>query len=235
MKTCRRYLRPSSFLTGGFASTVLKEAGAPARFAGSISFERIAACGHAITHWLHWMQAAESHFGTDGAIPALLELRGRGRHRTVIGHRGDRDIVALLVQDRLHERIRERAHIFGDERLRLVGRDAVQRSRNFDFLQHGERLIDAGLVFLDDIVALLLELLLDSGLDVADRLVGRNDVGQLEEAGLHDGRNVLRAADFERRASARRSCMTFTCFLHDDFLHFAGEALEDLGRPGVRC
>ena len=69
MKTCRRYLRPSSFLTGGFASTVLKEAGAPARFAGSISFERIAACGHAITHWLHWMQAAESHFGTDGAIP----------------------------------------------------------------------------------------------------------------------------------------------------------------------
>ena len=68
-KTCIRNLSPSSFFTGGLASTVTKLSGAFARAAGWISLARIAACGQAITHWLHWMHLAESHCGTFGATP----------------------------------------------------------------------------------------------------------------------------------------------------------------------
>ena len=51
MKTWRRNFSPGSLTA--FASTTWKEAGAPARSASRISLARIAACGHAITHWLH--------------------------------------------------------------------------------------------------------------------------------------------------------------------------------------
>jgi len=131
------------------------------------------------------------------------------------------------VENRLHQLVGELAHFLGDERLRIVSLDAVERRRNRHGLEHGQRLIDAGLVFLDDVVALLLELLLDSGLDVADGFVGRNDVGQLEEAGLHDGRNVLRAADFERQLEGVDG-VDLDVLLDDRFLHVAGEAFEDL-------
>src|SRR5512140_2483363 len=48
--------------------TDLYVAGAPASFAGSKTFARMAACGHTIAHLLHWMQIFSSHTGISRAM-----------------------------------------------------------------------------------------------------------------------------------------------------------------------
>lgn len=217
-----------------FASTTLKVA----RRSGEVGFldqlgtDRGMRTGH---HALVALDALRGiplrHARSDAA---LFKSGGCGRHGAVVAHRRNRNLIALLVEDRLHQGVREHAHVVGDGFDRFKRGDAVERSRDFDLLQHRERLVDAGLIFLDDVVALLLELLLDTGLDVADRLIRRDDVRQLEEAGLHDGRHVLGAADFERELE-RVDGVDLHMFPDDGFLHVAGEALEHLGRPGVRC
>ena len=131
------------------------------------------------------------------------------------------------MEDRLHQRIGESSHFRSDGLDRFEGGDAVERSRDRNLLEHRQCAVDAHLVLLDDVVALLLELLLDSGLDVVDRVIGRNDVGQLEEAGLHDGRNILRTADLKRELQ-RIDRVDLDMLLEDRLLHVAGEAFEHL-------
>jgi hypothetical protein len=45
----------------------LKVAGAPATAPSAYTFARMAACGHTIAHWLHWMQTFASHTGISSA------------------------------------------------------------------------------------------------------------------------------------------------------------------------
>ena len=54
-------------------------------------------------------------------------------------------------------------------------------------MQVGEGEVDGGEVALDDGAAALGVGRLDRGLDLGDGLVGREDAGELEEAGLHHG------------------------------------------------
>ena len=158
---------------------------------------------------------------------ALLILRGGGRHRAVVAHRRNRNVVTLLMENRLHQRVGEGSHFRSDGLDRFESGNAVERRRDLDLLEHRQRAVDAHLVLLDDLVALLLELLLDSSLDVVDRVIGRNDVGQLEEAGLHDGRNILRTADLKRELQ-RIDRVDLDMLLEDRLLHVAGEAFEHL-------
>src|ERR1044071_5470822 len=62
---CSVYWRPlrSTDLNGSETNV----AGAPSRCEASYTFARMAACGQARTHWLHWMQMRGSHTGTSRA------------------------------------------------------------------------------------------------------------------------------------------------------------------------
>ena len=144
---------------------------------------RMVACGQTMAHWLHWMQLSMIHSGTFMATPALFVLGGGHRKDPVRGELADRQLVALLGQDGPHDRrdpLRLRlARPGGSGRLRPGG-------RVFDFHQVGDGGIHGGVVHGHELLALLAEHLLDFLLQVRNRLVHGQHVGELEEGGLHD-------------------------------------------------
>ena len=116
---------------------------------------------------------------------ALLPPRGVRRPHAVVGDLADGQLVALAGHDPgghvLHEVGRGRRHQLG---LVVV---AGHRRGHLDAVEIGDRLVDRVVVHLHDLLAPLAVGLVDGLLDGGDGLFRRDDVREVEEAGLHDG------------------------------------------------
>ncbi len=162
-----------------------------------------------------------------GRDAAFFQPGGADRHGAVVAHGGNRDVVALLVQNRLHQLDREVAGVVGDQDGRRERFGDLSRDR--DRFQVGQGVVHAGDVLGDDFIAFFLEGLLDRFLDVADGLFLGNNLGQGEEADLHDGVDTGAEAGVHR--NLQRVDGVDLDFLADDgFLHFTGERGENLVR-----
>ena len=128
---------------------------------------------------------------------ALLVLGGAGRAGAISRDLGDRQLVALLGENRLDELVvvLVALDLHGDGAgggIRPLGRD-------LHLAQAGDGDVDGVPVLLDDRVALLAVGLLGVGLHVLVGLVIRDDVGELEERSLHDGVDAVAHADLRRQ------------------------------------
>ncbi len=127
---------------------------------------------------------------------ALLPLRRSARIGAVHGERAHRDLVAASHHH-------ERSHL-ANERRRLA-RDhrepSSMRGDPIGYLDTGElrqRLVHRSKVLAHDLGALDPVRLLDRATDLRDRLLAREDPGDGEEAGLHDGVGVRAHARLAR-------------------------------------
>ncbi|OPZ60770.1 MAG: hypothetical protein BWY87_00264 [Deltaproteobacteria bacterium ADurb.Bin510] len=116
----------------------------------------------------------------EGAVLAALEGR-------------DRQLVALLGDDRLDDLGDELGHVGADG----LGVDRQVLPGRVDVHLHQAVLagIDRGVVHVDDVVALLAVGLLDGVLHVIDRLAVVDDLAQVEEGRLHDRVGAVAQAD----------------------------------------
>ena len=119
---------------------------------------------------------------------ALLVLRGAGRPgavlQAVLNHGGNRQHIALLA---VHDR-----HNFLDEVRAVILLGCVLRSRpalrDLDLDQLVQAVVDGCVVHVNDRLALFLEVgLVDRVFHLGDRLIDRDNAGQLEERSLQDG------------------------------------------------
>ena len=144
----------------------------------------MAACGHTSAHWLHWMQTLESQTGISSA-------RLRFSHFAVdIGHvpstgnalTGSRSpFPARITAVTFCTKSGASSETSGGRlcpAVTLAGTGISCRLR--------QRLIDDLAVPAHDLGAPLAVRLLDGLLDVLDRVVGRQQAGDLEETRLHD-------------------------------------------------
>ena len=131
---------------------------------------------------------------------APLPLRGPGRPRAVGGERANRKEIALPG----HHHGRDPLHEFGrlgrNDRRRLACRGRLRRQ--LDLMQILEREVDCGPVAAHHFVTFLCVALLDRLLDLGDRFLARQDSGEGEEAGLHDGVDAATHAGLDGHARA---------------------------------
>ena len=116
--------------------------------------------------------------------------------------------------------------------LRDDGRTAEGRGDSvgkLDLVQMIQGRIDRGEVLLDQHLTLLAVGLLDGFLDLLDGFRLGQDVGQSEEAGLHDGIETTTHARFARHLVAVDD-PELQLLLEDGLLDFAGQMLPDLIR-----
>ena len=115
---------------------------------------------------------------------ALLVGRRAARIGAVHRQRADRQVVAAAGQHLGGDRADELGRVRGNDRRQLAGgRHALG---HLDAVQPFERAVDRGLVALDHLGAAPAVGLGDRCLDPLDRLLGRQDAGDGEEAGLED-------------------------------------------------
>ncbi len=105
----------------------------------------------------------------------------------------------------------------------------VTASGTLDLVQMIQGRIDRGEVLLDQHLTLLAVGLLDGFLDLLDGFRLGQDVGQSEEAGLHDGIETTTHARFARHLIAVDD-PELQLLLEDGLLDFAGQMLPDLIR-----
>src|SRR4029077_11501756 len=98
--------------------------------------------------------------------------------------------------------------------------------RDFDFLQMAERGINRGIVLLYDGLAALAVGLLDGVFDGGDGFVARQDAGDGEEAGLHDGVDAAAHA-CELGYFVAVDDVEIQLFGDDLVLHQAGQLVPD--------
>ena len=116
---------------------------------------------------------------------ALLELGGAGREAAVDREGRDGQELAFVGQEAGRDALDEVRGVVRHERQEdVLLRDGIG---GLDLVEVGEGGVDRGVVHLDDGLAALAVGFLDGLLDHADRLLGGQDAGELEEAGLHDG------------------------------------------------
>ena len=150
-------------------------------------------------------QRAQVTLHTLGHVPsrnlhgdaALLVLGGAGRHNAVSRNRGNRQLVAFLSEDRLDEVLVVLVAL--DLHRNSAGSGIRPLGRDLHLAQAGDRDIDRIPVLLHDGVALLAVGLLGIRLHVLVSLLVRDDVGQLEERGLHDGVDAVAHANLRRQ------------------------------------
>ena len=128
---------------------------------------------------------------------ALLVLGGAGRHNAVSRNRGNRQLVAFLREDRLDEVLVVLVAL--DLHRNSAGGRVGPLGRDLHLAQTGDRDIDRIPVLLHDGVALLAVGLLGIRLHVLVSLLVGDDVGQLEERGLHDGVDAVAHANLRRQ------------------------------------
>ena len=116
---------------------------------------------------------------------ALLPLGGAGGEGAVHRHGRDGNLFAFEGDDG-GECLFDEVRRFGRNRC-THGRFAGGFGRDFDFVQVGQGLVHGFEVLLDDRLAAFAVGLLDGMLDLLDGLFARQDAGDGEEAGLHDG------------------------------------------------
>ena len=131
------------------------------------------------------------------------------------------------MQNRLHQFYREVAGVIADQNCGFNAGNAVQRGRNFHLLQVSQSVVNAGDVLVDDLFTFLGEGLFDRFLDVTDRFIHRNDIGQLEEADLHYRIDTCAQSGFLGDLQ-RVNSIYVDLFLDDRFLHVAGERFKYL-------
>ncbi len=137
-------------------------------------------------------EGADAALDTDGFVPdrdvdgdvALLVLRCGGREGAVCRHEGYGQVVAEAGDDLSGDVLDEFRGGLGDGRrhFELAG----GFGRNLDFVDVLEGFVYGGVVHGNDLVARFAVALLDGVLDLFQRGVQRDDVGDLEEGGLHD-------------------------------------------------
>ncbi len=162
---------------------------------------------------------------------ALLVLGGAGGHAAVHGERGHGQLVAFLRENRGNDGV----EVLGGLNLHgLRAGGGVQPGfGNLDFLQAADGYVDGVPVHLDDRVALLAVGLLGVGLHVFVGLLVGDDVGQLEERGLHGGVDAVAHAHGRGQGDGVDG-VEAGLLLGQLALHGSGQlGLELLGAPGA--
>ena len=149
-----------------------KSAGAASTEAVGKTFIRIVACGQTIAHLPQSMQIDGSQIGIVWAIARFSYLRRAGRECAIHGQGADRQPVALAGHQSRGDPGNEVGDVAGDRHGRrlLVG-DVTERH----VPETLERTVDRREVARDDGLAALRVGLLDEGLDLRDRFLGRQD------------------------------------------------------------
>ena len=185
-------------------------------------------CGQTKLHCPHWTQRSSRQTGTvserlrfsnaavpDGNVPST------GMALTGIWSPSPAKIRAVTVADEIRRiRRHQGRHVdpAGDVR------------RNFDFAQPRQGSVDRGEVLIDDRLPLARVCLADRLLDVADRLLARQNAGDGEEAGLQNGVGPRTQADLARDGGGVDDEQAQ--FLVDDrLLHRPRQSIPDSRRP----
>ena len=169
--------------------------------------------------------------GNHDGDAALLVLGGADRDAALGVDHGHGQLVAFLGQDRMHELL----EVLGgfDLHRNRAGGGVGPLSGNLDLDQAGDGDVDGVPVLLDDLVALLAVGLLGVGLHVLIRLIVGDDVGQLEEGGLHDGVDAVAHANLTGQLDGVDG-VELGFLLGQQLLHGCGQlSLQLLGGPGA--
>lgn len=147
---------------------------------------------------------------------AFFVLSGAGRDGAVCRECGYRQAVAVLSEDRSNE-VSEVFVVGKSYRSRAFG-GGCPAFRIMHFLQVGNCVVHASVVHVYYRVAFFAVGLFDCGFHVAFRFLVRNDVGQLEESGLHNGVDAFFGSDFVNNLLTVQSVELNVAF-GDDVLH----------------
>ena len=132
-------------------------------------------------------------FGNLDGDAALFKLGGAGGNHAVGREGAHGQLIAFLIQDGLYD-VLEVLGGLNHNGLRAGG-GVGPFGGNLDFLQAGDGNVDGIPVLLNDGVALLAVGLLGIRLHVFIGLFVGDDIGQLEEGGLHDGVDAVAHAN----------------------------------------
>ena len=146
---------------------------------------RMTACGQTKAHLPHWMHSVRFPDRDFQGDVALFPLRGAGGEGAVDGHGADGQVVAFEDHHRAEDVLDELRRVGGDRRAAAEG--AGDFGGDFHFVQVAQGAVDASKFCLHHGFAALAVGLLDRLLDLVDGLFARQNAGDGEEAGLHDG------------------------------------------------
>ena len=162
---------------------------------------------------------------------ALLVLGRAGGYEALRVERGYGQLVALLLDDGLDNLVEVLGGGNFNGHSASGGGQPCLGHRNF--LQAGDGDVDSVAVLLNYVVALLAVGLLDSGLHVLVRVLVGDNVGKLEESGLHDGVDAVAHANLRRQLDGVDG-VELGVLLGQRLLHGSGQlGVQLLSSPGA--
>ncbi len=183
------------------------------------------ACGQTKEQIPHWMQSSSSQTGMSTAMLRFSYCEVAVGKVPSAGISGYRQVVAEAGNDPAGDFLDEFRGGLGDSRRHFELAGGL--GRHLDFVDVLERFVNGGVVHGNNFVARFAVALLDGILDLFQGSGQRDDVGDLEEGGLHDDVDAGAQAKLFTQLDGVDH-VELQLLVDDLLLHFPGHLVPDL-------